>query len=149
MRTKQLKNCSDDTKEKSRYDFTKTGGKSECRSFIKNDREHASICKPICCLPVLFKLFAKILNVRLAPNLHPNTTPAKQGFGPTIDPTITKFKVLEQRCREWGIPLLIDFTKTFEKIKSIVAQAILVQTIYAQTLCCLGARRIVLHGSCP
>ena len=48
--------------------------------------------------------------------------PTKRGFDPITDVTITLmvYRVLEQRCREWNVPLYIstiDFTKAFDRIK--------------------------------
>ena len=44
----------------------------------KEDREDAGNYRPICSLPILYKLFATILYARLAPSLH-KVQPADQG----------------------------------------------------------------------
>ena len=48
--------------------------------------------------------------------------PTKRSFGPIIDVRnlLMVYRVLEQRCREWGVLLYIstiDFTKAFDRIK--------------------------------
>ena len=81
VRAEQLKNCSDDTKEKIRTifneitrqeDFTPKSWRKIRIQVIykKGDREDAGNYKPICSLPVLYKLFATVLYARLAPSLH-------------------------------------------------------------------------------
>ena len=78
--------------------------------------------RPICSLPVLYKLFATVLYARLAPCLHKIQPPDKAGFRPNhrCEDHLTVYRILEQRCREWGVPLYIstiDFTKAFDRIK--------------------------------
>ena len=100
IRAEQLKNCSDDTKEKSgqsstklrsrRTSHQKAGGKSESRSFTKKVTERTqtttgqSVVCQYCtsCLPQYF-----MLDSPLSCTEYNLTT--KQGFGPIIDVTIT------------------------------------------------------------
>ena len=96
IRAEQLKNCSDDTKEKSRQSSTKlrssstshqkAGEKSESKSFTKRVTEKMQVTtgqSVVCqcctrCLPQYFMLdsplacteFATVLYARLAPELH-------------------------------------------------------------------------------
>ena len=101
----------------------KAGGKSESRSFTKKgDREDAGNYRPMCSLPVLYKLFATVLYARLAPFLHRIQPPDQAGFRPDhrCDGHLVLYRLLEQRCLEWGVPLYIstiDFTKAFDRIK--------------------------------
>ena len=78
--------------------------------------------RPICGLPILYKLFATVLYARLAPGLHKIQPPDQAGFRPNhrCEDHLTVYRILEQRCREWGVPLYIstiDFTKAFDSIK--------------------------------
>ena len=90
--------------------------------YKKGDREDAGSYRPICSLPVLYKLFATVLYARLAPSLHKIQTSDQGGFRPNhrTDDHLMVYRVLEQRCREWGVPLYIStvhFTKAFDRIK--------------------------------
>ena len=125
--------CSDETKEKIRTitneisqqeDFTPKSWRKIRIQVIykKGDREDAGNYRPICCLLVLYKLFATVLYARLAPGLHRIQPPDQAGFRPNhrCDDHLMVYRVLEQRCREWGVPLYIstiDFTKAFDRIK--------------------------------
>ena len=73
-------------------------------------------------MPVLYKLFATVLYARLAPGLHKIQPPDQAGFRPNhrCADHFMVYRVLEQRCREWSVPLYIstiDFTKAFDRIK--------------------------------
>ena len=133
VRAEQLKNCSDRTKETLRKIFNEIIRREDFapRSwrkiriqviYKKGDREDAGNYRPICSLPVLYKLFATVLNARLAPPLH-KIQPLDLGvFRPnhrTEDHRMV-YKILEQRCHAWSVPLYIstiDFTKAFDRIK--------------------------------
>ena len=71
---------------------------------------------------MLYKLFATVLYARLAPGLHRIQPPDQAGFRPNhrCEDHLMVYRILEQRCREWGVPLNIstfDFTKAFDSIK--------------------------------
>ena len=88
----------------------------------KGDREDAGNYRPICGLPILYKLFATVLYARLAPELQKVQPLDQAGFRPNhrCEDHLMVYRVLEQRCREWGVPLYIstiDFTKAFDSIK--------------------------------
>ena len=90
--------------------------------YKKGDREEPGNCRPICSLLVLYKLFATVLYARLAPCLHRVQPPDQAGFRPNhrCEDHFTVYRILEQRCRERGVPLFIstiDFTKAFDSIK--------------------------------
>ena len=90
--------------------------------YKKGDRENAGNKRPICSLPVLYKLCATVLYARLAASLHKIQTPDQGGFRPNhrTDDHLMVYRVLEQRCRDWGVPLYIstiDCTKAFDRIK--------------------------------
>ena len=70
------------------------------------------------------KLFATELYARLAPSLHKIQPPDQGGFRPNhrTEDHLVVYRVLEQRCREWSVPLYIstiDFTKAFDRIKHL------------------------------
>ena len=133
IRAEQLKLCSEETKEEIREifndiaqqkDFTPKSWRKIRIQVIhkKGDREDAGNYRPICGQPILYKLFATVLYARLAPELH-NVQPSDQaGFRPNhrCEEHLMVYRVLEQRCRERGVPLYIstiDFTKAFDSIK--------------------------------
>ena len=133
VRAEQLKICSEDMKEKIRIifndiarqdDFTPNSWRKIRIQVIhkKGDREDTGNYRPICGLPSLYKLFATVLYARLAPSLHKLQPPDQAGFRPNhrCEDHLTVFRILEQRRREWGVPLYIsttDFTKAFDSIK--------------------------------
>ena len=133
IRAEQLKNCSDETTEKIRTIFNEIAQQEDFTPkswrkiriqviYKKGDREDAGNYRPICSLPVLYKLFATVLYVRLASGLHRVQPPDQAGFRPNhrCDDHLVVYRVLEQRFREWGVPLYIstiDFTKAFDRIK--------------------------------
>ena len=97
----------------------KAGGGSESKSSTKRVTEKNLA---ITGLPILSKLFATVLYARLAPSLHKIQPPDQAGFRPNhrCEDHLTVYRILEQRCREWGVPLYIstiDFTKAFDSIK--------------------------------
>ena len=133
VRAEQLKICSEETKEKIRIIFNDIAQQED---FIpdswrkiriqvihkKGSRDDPGNYRPICGLPILYKLFATVLYARLAPGLHRVQPPDQAGFRPNhrCEDHLTVYRVLEQRCREWGVPLYlstIDFTKAFDSIK--------------------------------
>ena len=133
IRAEQLKNCSDETKEKittifnqipQQEDFTPKSWRKIRIQVIhkKSDREDAGNYRPICSLPVLYKLFATVLYARLAPGLHRIQPPDQAGFRPNhrCEDHLMVYRIQDQRCREWSVPLYIstiDFTKAFDSIK--------------------------------
>ena len=98
VRAEQLKNCSDAAKAKIRTifkeitrkeDFTPKSWRIRIQVICKEgDREDAGNYRPICSLPVLYKLFAPVLYARLAPGLHSFQPPDQAGFGPTTEQMI-------------------------------------------------------------
>ena len=91
-------------------------------STKKGDREDAGNYRPICSLHVLNKLFATVLYARPAPFLHKVQPPDQGGYRPNhrTQDHLMVYRVLEQRCREWGVQLCIstiDITKAFDRKK--------------------------------
>ena len=88
----------------------------------KGDVEDAGNYRPMCSPPVLYNLFPTALYARLAPPLDKCQPPDQGGFRPnhqTMDHLMV-YMMMEQRCREWCVPLYIsttDFMKAFDRIK--------------------------------
>ena len=74
--------------------------------------------RPICTLPALYKLFSTIMCNRLYNRLDQAQSEDRGGFGrsyQTLDHLAT-YRLLEQKCREWGIKMwvtTVDFMKAF------------------------------------
>ena len=132
IKAEHIKRCSSETKEWIRRIFNEIVQEEDCtlqtwrRIRInvihkKGDVEDAGHYRPICSL-VLCKLFVTALYARLAQSLDTCQPPDQGGFRPnhqTMDHLMV-YKVMEQRCREWGAPLYlstIDFMKAFDRIK--------------------------------
>ena len=88
----------------------------------KGDVQDAGNVRPICILPALYQLFSTLLYIRLHPKFD-LCQPADQGgfrrSHQTVDHLMV-YRMLEQRCREWCIPMFIstiDFTKAFDRVK--------------------------------
>ena len=88
--------------------------------YKKGDVQDAGNYRPICSMPALYKLFSTLLYKRLYPRLDQGQPPDQGGFRSshkTVD-HLMLHKMLEQRCREWGIPWYIstiDFKKAFDR----------------------------------
>ena len=133
VRAEQLKICSEETKEKIRNIFNDSARKNDFTPnswrkiriqviHKKGNREDPGNYRPICGLPILYKSFATVLYARLAPGLHKVQPPDQAGFRPNhrCEDHLTVYRILEQRCREWGVPVYIstiDFTKAFDSTK--------------------------------
>ena len=96
-------------------------GKLFCGMLVlPGDVEDAGNYRPMCALPELYKVFATILY--LSPRLDKCQPPDQGGFRcshQTVDHLMV-YRMLEQHCPEWGVPLYIsaiDVTKAFDRIK--------------------------------
>ena len=124
VRAEQLKNCSDSTKKKKRSSMKshdrkishrEVGEKSEYRSSTKKVTEkmqaisgQSAACQ--CYTNYLPRYYMHV-------SLHLCT---KYNLLTKVGSGLMVYRVLEQRCREWGVPLYIstiDFTKAFDRIK--------------------------------
>ena len=108
--------------------------KKKVLTTIKNDRgecitsrkgiadvENVSNYRPICSLPVLYKLFSTILYGRLYPVLDQYQAEDQAGFRKTYQTTdhLATYRMMEQKCQEWRIKMwtaTVDFTKAFDSI---------------------------------
>ena len=87
----------------------------------KGDVENVGNYRPICSLPALYKLFSTILYRRLSPRLDQEQAEDQAGFRSSCQTTdhLATYRMLEQKCHEWGIKMwiaTIDFTKAFDSI---------------------------------
>ena len=133
IRAEQLKISSEDTKEKIRTIFNEFVQQEDFTPKIwrririqvihkKGDTEDPGNYRPTCGLPFLYKLFATVLYARLALCLHKIQPLDQAGFRPNLrcEDHLAVDRILEQRCREWVVPLYIstiDFTITFVSVK--------------------------------
>ena len=86
--------------------------------FKKGDVENVGNYRPICSLPVLYKLFSTILHKRLYPALDQKQAEDQAGFRNLYQTTdhLATYRMIEQKCHEWGIKMwtaTVDFTKAF------------------------------------
>ena len=112
----EQKKCSEGTKEKIRQVFNKI--LLQKRTWTNQNTSH--LHKATEKMQAITGRFA--VHARLAPALHKVQPPDQGGFRPnhqTVDHLVV-YRILEQRCREWRVPLYtstIDFTKAFDRIK--------------------------------
>ena len=87
----------------------------------KGDVENMSNYRPICSLLALYKLFSTILYGRFCPMFDQKQAEDQAGFRKTYQTTdhFATYRLIEQKCHEWGIKMWIatvDFTKAFVSI---------------------------------
>ena len=87
----------------------------------KGDVENVGNYRPICSLLALCKLFSTILHRRLYPRLDQEQAEDQAGFGSSYHTTdhLATYRMIEQKCHEWGVKMwiaTIDFTKAFDSI---------------------------------
>ena len=132
IRAEDIKDCSDETREMMRQifnevikrnNFTPEEWKKVKIKVIckKGDVEDVSNYRPICSLPAMYKLFSTILYGRLYPMLDQNQAGDQAGFRKTYQTTdhLATYRMLEQKCQEWGIKMwtaTVDFMKAFDSI---------------------------------
>ena len=87
--------------------------------FQERWQRDAGNYRPICTLPVLYKLFAAVLYARFAPSLHKVQPPDQAGFRPNhrCDDHLMVYRILEQRCREWGCTAVHQHDRLHESIR--------------------------------
>ena len=87
----------------------------------KCDVENEGDYRPMCSLLALYKLFSTILYGRLYPRLDQEQAEDQAGFRSSYQTTdhLATYRMIEQKCHEWGIKMwiaTIDFTKVFNSI---------------------------------
>ena len=85
------------------------------------DPELPSNYRPISIIPLLYKLFARLLYNRLAKRLDEHQTPDQAGFRPDFSAADHLFTItiLHEHAQEWQVPLwtaAVDFKKAFDSI---------------------------------
>ena len=132
IRAEDIKACDEETKEKARQIFNEIIKQNEFKPEAwkkvkikvlhkKGDVENVGNHRPICSLPALYKLFSAILYGRLYPRLDQEQAEDQAGFRSSYQTTdhLATYRMIEQKCHEWGIKMCIatiDFTKAFDSI---------------------------------
>ena len=132
IRAEDIKDCSDETREMMRQIFNEVIKRNNFTPeewkkvkikviYKKGDVEDVSNYRPICSLPAMYKLFSTILYGRLYPMLDQNQAEDQAGFRKTYQTTdhLATYRMLEQKCHEWGIKMwtaTVDFMKAFDSI---------------------------------
>ena len=75
--------------------------------YKKGDVEDVSNYRPICLLPSMYKLFSTIMYGRLFSMLDQYQAEDQAGFRKTYQTTdhLATYRMLEQKCQEWGIKM--------------------------------------------
>ena len=126
--------------------------------FKKGDERLPENYRPICIIPILYKLFSKVVLKRIRDHAISEQSPDQAGFRPdySCDDHLFAITVLAEKCNEFNLPLWIatlDFRKAFDSIshdsiwRSLSAQGI--PDAYVHTICKLyqGQRATVKCGS--
>ena len=132
IRAEDIKACDDETKEMVRHifneiirqnEFTLEAWKKVKLKVLhkKFDVENVGNYRLICSLPALYKLFSTLLYGRLYPRLDQEQAEDQAGFRSSYQTTdhFATYRMIEQKCQEWGIKMwiaTIDFTKAFDSI---------------------------------
>ena len=112
--------------------------------FKSGDAELPQNYRPITIIPLLYKLFSRLLYSRLAPILDKAQPPDQAGFRPgysTVDHLFT-FGVLNEKSDEWNFRMwaaALDFKKAFDTVEhDAMWKALLLQGVpkeYVGLLC--------------
>ena len=132
IRAEDIKACDDETKDMVRQIFNEIIKQNEFTPEAwkkwkvkvlhkKGDVENVGNYRPISSLPALYKLFSTILYGRLYPRLDQEQAEDQAGFRSSYQTTdhLATYRMIEQKCHEWGIKMqiaTIDFTKAFDSI---------------------------------
>ena len=90
--------------------------------FKGGDMKHAKNYRPICVLPLLYKLFSTMLYRRLQPSLDKELPKDQAGFRKkfgTVD-HLHAFAQIQEKTSEWNVELwtcFLDFQKAFDSVE--------------------------------
>ena len=89
--------------------------------FKSGDPQLPNNYRPISIIPLLYKLFARLLYNRLEPLLDKHQTPDQAGFrrNYSTDDHLFTTTIVHERSQEWQLPLwvsAVDFKKAFDTI---------------------------------
>ena len=132
IRAEDIKDCNDETRETMRQIFNEIIKRNNFTPeewkkvkikviYKKGDVEDVSNYRPICSLPSMYKLFSTIMYGRLYPMLDQYQAEDQAGFRKTYQTTdhLATYRMLEQKCQEWGIKMwtaTVDFMKASDSI---------------------------------
>ena len=132
IRAEDIKDCNEETREMMRQIFNEVIKRNNFTPeewkkvkikviYKKGDVEDVSNYRPICSLLALYKLFSTILYGRLYTMLDQYQAEDQAGFRKTYQTTdhLATYRMLEQKCQEWGIKMwtaTVDFMKAFDSI---------------------------------
>ena len=89
--------------------------------YKSGDAQLPNNYRPIAIIPLLYKLFARLLYNRLAPTLDSHQTPDQAGFrhNYSTDDHLFTAAMIHEKSQEWQLPLwvsAVDFKKAFDTI---------------------------------
>ena len=89
--------------------------------FKKGDCKNPENYRPISIIPVLYKLFSKVLVGRIKETLNSQQSPDQAGFRPdySCDDNLFTITLVAEKCKEFNLPLWVaalDFKKAFDSI---------------------------------
>ena len=86
------------------------------------DKQALQNYRPIAIIPILYKLFARLLARRLTPILDSEQSNDQAGFrrGFSTDDHIFTYMQIQEKCAEWQVPVwcaVLDFQKAFDTVE--------------------------------
>ena len=90
--------------------------------FKKGDDRLPENYRPICIIPIMYKLFSRILTGRIKKQIYKEQSADQAGFRPgfSCDDHLFTLSILTEKYNEFNIPLWVttlDFKKAFDSVK--------------------------------